>query len=468
MKSSLSSVLATLALSLPLTAASPQYSNPKAPSCRFGFEWSQKDVLQHTDDFIWDLLYWEGKFHQNDVAYNTQNGMSYDGTQLDWKTGKRTNKHTFSAASKEALQIMLYAQAISGSKEAARFLTPDNLKAAPGFAASIMETKLKTYSQFNQTYPGFGGFLPWIKTDTTTISPQDGWDDRVPGLDNGELIWAIYACIEALQKQSNPKFHKIADGWQTWFNYVASTAPKIFYIGKGKEYKRAKLEKAEYNKGGVGPITVRKGFWFSSHEIWNQLELPYHDVDIVSRLFKNDERARTCNSVVTKTPGLYASVNNSTDPKTDEIIGYISPAGIPSIASQKDQELDVITPYGVFPVVLFDKAVGLAWWRNMIVGKKMQNPYGSTESTRVDGKGVSALVTWDSKVTTVLSLMNGVVDLVRQRMKSDGIYNEFLKITEREHVRVFGNQLKGEDIEFCLPKNKVPDAGLKDFTACQK
>jgi hypothetical protein len=39
-------------------------------------------------------------------------------------------------------------------------------------------------------------------------------------------------------------------------------------------------------------------------------------------------------------------------------------------------------------------------------------------------------VTWDSKVTTVLSLMNGVVDLVRERMKSDGIYNEFLKITE--------------------------------------
>ncbi|EWG53954.1 hypothetical protein FVEG_12278 [Fusarium verticillioides 7600] len=470
MKSSLSSVLA-LALSLPLTAASPQYSDPKAPSCRFGLEWSQKDVLQHTDEFIWDLLYWEGKFHQND-----------------------------------ALQIMLYAQAISGSKEAARFLTPNNLKAAPGFAASIMETKLKTYSQFNQTYPGFGGFLPWIKTDTTTISPQDGWDDRVPGLDNGELIWAVYACIEALQKQSNHKFHKIADGWQTWFNYVASTAPKIFYIGEGKvcavtaigdqtlpvndkkqsykcesetylddpyegelltyffqfftdlskkdkqtlwEYKRAKLEKAEYNKGGVGPITVRKGFWFSSHEIWNQLELPYHDVDIVSRLFKNGERARTCNSVVTKTPGLYASVNNSTDPKTDEIIGYISPAGIPSIASQKDQELDVITPYGVFPVVLFDKAVGMAWWRNMIVGKKMQNPYGSTESTRVDGKGVSALVTWDSKVTTVLSLMNGVVDL-------------------REHIRVFGNKLKGEDIEFCLPKNKVPDAGLKDFTSCQK
>lgn len=70
---------------------------------------------------------------------------------------------------------------------------------------------------------------------------------------------------------------------------------------------------------------------------------------------------------------MYASINNSTDVKTDTIIGYISPAGIPSVASQKDQYLEVVTPYSVFPTVLFDKAVGLAWWRNMIVGKKMQS-----------------------------------------------------------------------------------------------
>lgn len=70
---------------------------------------------------------------------------------------------------------------------------------------------------------------------------------------------------------------------------------------------------------------------------------------------------------------MYASVNNSTDPETDTIIGYISPAGVPSVASQTEQELDVITPYSVFPTVMFDKAVGLAWWRNMIIGKKMQS-----------------------------------------------------------------------------------------------
>jgi len=91
------------------------------------------------------------------------------------------------------------------------------------------------------------------------------------------------------------------------------------------------------------------------------------------RLFYNAERARTCNSVVTKVPGMFASVNNSTDPTTGQIVGYISNAGIPSIANQTIQELDVITPYSVFPTVLLDNAVGMAWWKNMADGNKMQS-----------------------------------------------------------------------------------------------
>jgi hypothetical protein len=98
---------AVLTLSLPLVEGSPQYTNPKTPSCRFGLDWSQKEVLERPGDFVWDALYWEGKFHQNDVAYNTKNGMSYDGTQLDWETGKRTKKHAFSAASKEVSKRLL-------------------------------------------------------------------------------------------------------------------------------------------------------------------------------------------------------------------------------------------------------------------------------------------------------------------------------------------------------------------------
>jgi hypothetical protein len=80
---------------------------------------------------------------------------------------------------------MLYAHAISGSKEAARFLTPDNLSAAPKLAASIMKTKLQSYLQFNQSNPGFGGFLPWMTTSESQLSPTWDWVNRVPALDNG-------------------------------------------------------------------------------------------------------------------------------------------------------------------------------------------------------------------------------------------------------------------------------------------
>ena len=95
----------------------------------------------------------------------------------------------------------------------------------------------------------------------------------------------------------------------------------------------------------------------------------------IRRLFHNAERARTCNSIVTKVPGLFASVNNSTDPTTNTIISYISPAGIPSIANQTDQYLEVITPYGSWPTILFDKGVGLSWWRSMTAAKKMQSQF---------------------------------------------------------------------------------------------
>ncbi len=72
---------------------------------------------------------------------------------------------------------------------------------------------------------------------------------------------------------------------------------------------------------------------------------------------------------------MFASVNNSTDVPTDSIIGYISDAGIPSVSNQTTFELDVITPYSVFPTLLSNQNVGLAWLHNMIVGKKMQSKF---------------------------------------------------------------------------------------------
>lgn len=98
------SKLSYLALSwAALTHALPK--NPREPSCRFARQYTQQEILKDPSNFINDMLYWEGKFHQNNVSYNSYNGMSYDGTNLNFTTGERTIKHPFSAASKEVSRL---------------------------------------------------------------------------------------------------------------------------------------------------------------------------------------------------------------------------------------------------------------------------------------------------------------------------------------------------------------------------
>ena len=63
---------------------------------------------------------------------------------------------------------------------------------------------------------------------------------------------------------------------------------------------------------------------------------------------------------------------------------------------------------------LADKKVAAAWYHNMLSSPAGQNAYGSTESTLVDGSQVSPLVTWDSKITTVISMLGGFYDAVRK------------------------------------------------------
>ena len=80
---------------------------------------------------------------------------------------------------------MIYAQVIAGSKDAARFISPEQPAEAVGIVVDIMSKKLETYLKFNETYPGFGGMLPWFLSNETEIRPTADWEDRIPALDNG-------------------------------------------------------------------------------------------------------------------------------------------------------------------------------------------------------------------------------------------------------------------------------------------
>ncbi|KAJ3568519.1 hypothetical protein NP233_g5665 [Leucocoprinus birnbaumii] len=517
--SRLSYLTSILALTLPtLVSSSP-------PSCRFASQYTPSQILSSPQSFENDLLYWEGKFHQHNVSYNALNGMTFDGT-----------------GDPGAVRWILSGEGVSDNGL-------NDVEKARNVAVGILEKKWESYRTFNETFPGFGGFLPWFAhSEFTPLTPTWDWNNRVPALDNGENIWGIYATIEALQRVGKKRYTDLANKWEGYLNYLKTTAARVFYHGSGQicavaainnqsltvdhpdqsytceglgsggnpfiddpyegqsfmfflylfgslnqtdktallEFKRPQLVSVDWAMQGYQNVSVQKGFWFSAHENWGWMQLPYTDIPLMRNLYENMERARTCDSHAKRLPGMFASINNSTD-QNGEIIGYISNAGIPAIANQTVQELDVITPYSTMNTMIVNKTVGLLWWYNMAKARRMQSMfydqpppllallielvnidlYGSSESTRIDGTATSAFVSWDSKVTTVNGLLGGVASLVRARMQRQGVYEEFIRVVTEEYGRVFSSPLKGTSQGFCLPDIEVEDVGLVDFTTCQ-
>lgn len=230
------------------------------------------------------------------------------------------------------------------------------------------------------------------------------------------------------------------------------------------DVKQKKLEAVNYTSPVDGKnITVQRGYWFSAHEQWKYLELPYLDVPLHLRLFRNCERARVQNSADHNIPGLFASVSNWTT--SGPVAQYFGAVGIPSIAFNPSVTQDLLTPYGSMCLMLVEPAVGLAWHHNMLLMPRMQGPHGTTESMSVDGKWISPVVTWDSKITTLLAMSGGIGPINRQGLKADGVYDRFTQVLHDRWAEEFSN-LSGEDLPFALPPPAVRPEGVPDFTLC--
>ena len=93
----------------------------------------------------------------------------------------------------------------------------------------------------------------------------------------------------------------------------------------------------------------------------------------------------------------------------------------------------MITPYSSFPLILVNRTMGAVWLHNMLYSPAAQSIYGATEATQIDGKAISPVLTWDSKITTVLAIIGGNTDLNRNFLKENGKYEEFYSIVEREY-----------------------------------
>lgn len=141
------------------------------------------------------------------------------------------------------------------------------------------------------------------------------------------------------------------------------------------------------------------------------------------------------------------------------------------ISSFKDVEhTDIITPYGSFPVMLADRNIGLMWYLNMLQGTKMQGVHGSTESTNITGTAICPVVTWDSKITTLVSICGGISTFTSRYMKERGIYERFYNVIEIEWTRVFGNgPFPGSDISFDVLRPPLPiPQNMINFTQCAR
>ena len=129
----------------------------------------------------------------------------------------------------ESIHVGILALAVSGDKRALRF--------AGGMdkALEVLELKMKGYQTFNNTFPGFGCFTPWVgfNSENGTFTPLESWSTpyyKVPGLDNGEWFWALYAVTEALYASGNTE---LADLYRAFVDCQKTYAKTIFYRGDG-------------------------------------------------------------------------------------------------------------------------------------------------------------------------------------------------------------------------------------------
>lgn len=246
------------------------------------------------------------------------------------------------------------------------------------------------------------------------------------------------------------------DLYGDWSNYTDSKAEK----DKIWDIKKQHVQSTSFNTSKNETLVIQKGFWFSSHEQWKILQLPYLDIPLAHRLFVNGEVARLSFSKEKQLNGLLASVNAPTGFHCDSANGkYCSALGIQSLAEQPILTDRVLTPYGAFPAILIEPAAGLAWYQRMLRMPRAQTVLGSIESFTQNGSEVAPIVTWDAKVTTVLAMLGGTGDLARDYMKRSSAMDGFVQRVEKMYEDVFGpKSVSGTSKVMSLPM--PPDQAL--------
>lgn len=232
------------------------------------------------------------------------------------------------------------------------------------------------------------------------------------------------------------------------------------------QYKRSMLQSTTLHTPRYN-FTVQRGFWYSAHEQWKYLYLPYHDSSINRRVFVNGEKARIYHSISRGIAGLYAATNGLATSDSQDT-GYVSDCGIAEIAFEPVTNVDIVTPYGAMALLLANLSVGQAWLTNHLSAMRGQTCFGAAEALNRTGASWSPMKTWDTSITSVVAMLGGLVEINRQFLIERGKYKELIRAIDREWTRVFDNgtrRLEGEDAPWQLPATRIA-AKMSPLPSC--
>lgn len=476
------------------------------PEWRFAWNYKTEDFKSNpakAEQFLKDYLKHEADFFAK--ARHPESGLTYDGWNLDPKTGQPESARMFSAASKECLDLGMCIKAIYGDPLIAQVVSPDDPSKAPEVAADILAKKLRSYEKYQEQYPGFAGHVTWFDSGEQ-MTPVKEWKQAVPTLDMGEMAWTLLLAEKALKDTG---YTETAEGYKAYNDKLQATAkdilfepksggvrghvhisdpkdPNPVYSGDGimtgehgvhegqmvvsymdlfggldkeardKIWDDIEMKRVEHRYG-----TTWEGYWGSPHEEWAHLFMPYHDISGFKDLFAIREKIRSQNAADRNYPGFAASAHHPTENK------YMSAAGVEGISSQGLEFQNTYTPYGAFPMLLqfageLTGNVGLAWLHNMLVGPKQQGPFGAGESGDNQGTGAAHVKTIDVSFTNLLAMSGGLQKETAEMLKERGKYEQFIERMSSEYEETFGNAPLRDPIDFAYPTGSAP-VGSREY-----
>jgi len=495
-------------------------------NCRFVPNHNWADELLHNtvaqDAYVAAVLKWDGKFAVPGVGI-TESGLTKDHINLD-DSGNMASSGWYTAPSKESLHMSMLALVLDQTPLAYHWLS-DTQHSAEVEALRRLALIIGAYEDWRLQCPACGGFIPWIPvTDSGFGSVQKF---KLPALDNGQLAWAMIAIVEALQtaRERHPEADTLIERFQTHIDIMKESVVTIFmHEERGRVFSMSKAKnphgpmmKGNYKQKGhladpfegelmlmfidlvtdgstapkanqrrgmwrkankanlvgqwtspdqqIGPITVQKGWRFSSHEAWKYLVLPYFEDETVVRLTRNHERVRTWDAHVNQIPGMKASCYGLN-------AWYVDRLGVRAASMGYDDNVrdtdNMVTPYGTFPLIMADRGEGLSWHQAMLARPKMQCQYGSTEASQISNANpqVALKVTWDTKVTTDVALVGGTGSLLKRYLERVGKYSRFLQRIGSNHQRF--QTLEGEHVQYAPVPSGTVDSDEPDFTTCTR